>query len=74
MSVEVFSFDSSRSPVSFLRLIDFGDRNERSRNRPVILRETNVNKIRRPSSGSPICLITKYDYKPNWTTRSPVTN
>ena len=59
MSVELFLFDSSRSLVSFLRLIDFGDRTEWSPNRPVILREININKIGRLNSGSPICLITR---------------
>ena len=58
MSVEMFIFDSSRSPVSFLRLIDFGDRTEWSPNRPVLLREININKIGLPSSESPICLMT----------------
>ena len=30
--------------------------------------------IGRPRSGSPIILFNEYDYRPNWTTRSLITN
>ena len=39
-----------------------------------ICNRTSDNKIERPRSGSPICLSRVYDYRPNWTTRSLVTN
>ena len=33
-----------------------------------------INKIGRPRSGSPILFNHEYDYRPNWTTESSVTN
>ena len=53
-------------------IISNGNRTEWSPIRSVIMRV--INKIGRPRSGSPICLITSMIYRPNWTTRSSVTN
>ena len=52
-------------------MINIGNRTEWSPIQSVIIRV--INKIGRPRSGSPICYH-EYDYRLNWTTRSPVTN
>ena len=58
--------------IIILIIISNGNRTEWSPIRSVIIRV--INKIGRPRSGSPICLITSMIYRPNWTTRSSVTN
>ena len=59
------------------KIISNGNRTEWSPIRSVIIRV--INKIGRPRSGSPIWRESdlfnhEYDYRLNWTTRSPITN
>ena len=53
-------------------IIHNGNRTESSPIRSVIIRM--INKIGRPHSGGFDLFNDKYDYRPTWTTRSPVTN